>query len=111
MRGGDLEDVGASVGDPVHPGLHHVPHILADLGGGPQALGEEEWGHDVLLAGYDPKDHNGGGKLPVLHDRDVIDVFVDPSVVLSAAYMVLVEIIFIGEESEHSGGPVLWLVG
>ena len=38
-----LEDLGTSISDPVHPRLHHLPrHVLIDLGGDSQAVGEKE---------------------------------------------------------------------
>ncbi|CAE1173298.1 unnamed protein product [Acanthosepion pharaonis] len=62
------------------------------------------------LAGDDVEDHDGGGKLRMLHERILLDVFLDPPVVPPVARLVLDEILFIREEPQHPGGPVLEIV-
>ncbi|CAE1275739.1 unnamed protein product [Acanthosepion pharaonis] len=106
-----LEDVGAFGGDLVHPGLHHAPqHLLVDLSGDSRTLLKEERRDDVPLAGDDAKDHDGGGKLCMLHDGNLLDVFADAPVVRPVTRLVLDEILFIREESQPPSGPVLELV-
>lgn len=83
---------------------------MVDLSGVSQALLKEEWRYDVLLTGDDAKDHDGGGKLCMLHDRNLLDVFADPIVILPVARLVLDEILFIREEPQHPGGSVLELI-
>lgn len=87
-----LEDVAASVSDYVHPYHYNVSqNLLLDLGGDPQALEEEELGHDGRLLEDDLNDHDRGGALGVLYDGDLLDILADPPYVLLLALLVLVE--------------------
>lgn len=67
-------------------------------------------GHDVPLIGDDCKDHDIGRKLGLLYDRELFDVFADLPVVLVVALLFLIEVLFITEQPEHSGKPVLKIV-
>ena len=58
----------------------------------------------------DAKDHDSGKKLYIHHDGNIFDVFADSPVVLPVGHLVLVEILFIRIEPEHSSRPMLKLI-